>query len=467
MTMPMISYKATQCRSRDRRGRFRVALSVATLALLLAGCKESFLTVTDADNIDPSSLSDAAGLQARRNGALGDFVFAYAGGDNNDAQILTSGLMSDEWMHSGTFPTRAEVELRAIPNDNGTLASVYLFLHQARAALENTAELLEEHSADPTGDERISEMLAYAGFTYIAFGENYCSGVPFSKLTTEGQLELGSPETTEQVFNRAIARFDAALAHGAIASDIADMARVGKGRALLNLGQYDAAAAAVAGIADDFAKLVEHSENTVAERNQIVQFNQIERRWSVGDNEGINGLDFRSANDPRIQWSLSVGDAFDQSFPDFYRFNNYTTRSDPIAFVTGIEARLIEAEAMLQAGNDAGWLAALNALRANFATLAGIVRGDASGTLSPLAMPGSAAGREDLQFRERAFWLYSTGHRLGDLRRLIRQYGRGAETVFPTGVSFKGPVYGTDVNLPIPQEEENNGNFTGCLDRGA
>ncbi len=25
---------------------------------------------------------------------------------------LTSGLMSDEWMHSGTFPTRAEVEQR-------------------------------------------------------------------------------------------------------------------------------------------------------------------------------------------------------------------------------------------------------------------------------------------------------------------------------------------------------------------
>ncbi len=461
MTMPMTLY---------HRGRFRVALRVATLALLLAGCKESFLTVSDGDNIDPGSLNDEAGLQARRNGALGDFVWAYAGGDDNDgtgAQLLMSGLMTDEWMHSGTFTTRAEVELRAVPNDNGTLASVYLFLHQARAALENTAELLEEHSADPTGDERISEMLAFAGFTYIAFGENYCSGVPFSKLTTEGQLELGSPETTEQVFNRAIARFDAALAHGAITPDIADMARVGKGRALLNLAQYNAAAAAVAGVADDFAQLVEHSENTEAERNSIVQFNQIERRWSVGDNEGINGLDFRSANDPRIQWSLSVGDAFDQSFPDFYRFNNYTTRSDPIAFVTGIEARLIEAEAMLQAGNDAGWLAALNSLRANFATLVGIVRGDASGTLSPLAMPGSAAGREDLQFRERAFWLYATGHRLGDLRRLIRQYGRGAETVFPTGASFKGPVYGTDVNLPIPQEEENNGNFTGCLDRGA
>jgi hypothetical protein len=70
-------------------------------------------------------------------------------------------------------------------------------------------------------------------------------------------------------------------------------------------------------------------------------------------------------------------------------------------------------------------------------------------------------------FRERAFWLFGTGHRLGDLRRLVRQYGRGSETVFPTGNYFKGGLYGTDVNIPVPFEERNNPNFTGCLDRGA
>ena len=30
----------------------------------------------------------------------------------------------------------------------------------------------------------------------------------------------------------------------------------------------------------------------------------------------------------------------------------------------------------------------------------------------------------DLLFSERAFWMFATGHRLGDMRRLIRQYGR-------------------------------------------
>ena len=46
-------------------------------------------------------------------------------------------------------------------------------------------------------------------------------------------------------------------------------------------------------------------------------------------------------------------------------------------------------------------------------------------TLAALADPGTPAAREDLMFRERAFWLFGTGHRLGDMRRMIRQYGRG------------------------------------------
>jgi hypothetical protein len=73
----------------------------------------------------------------------------------------------------------------------------------------------------------------------------------------------------------------------------------------------------------------------------------------------------------------------------------------------------------------------------------------------------------DQLFSERAFWMFATGHRLGDMRRLIRQYGRAAETVFPGGVYLKGGNYGADVNLPMPQEEGNNPNFAGCIDRNA
>jgi hypothetical protein len=77
----------------------------------------------------------------------------------------------------------------------------------------------------------------------------------------------------------------------------------------------------------------------------------------------------------------------------------------------------------------------------------------------------------DLVFRERAFWLFSTGHRTGDLRRLVRHYGRTPATVFPTGAWHKGGNYGADVTMPIPQAEQNNPNVgsgnEACIDRNA
>jgi hypothetical protein len=87
--------------------------------------------------------------------------------------------------------------------------------------------------------------------------------------------------------------------------------------------------------------------------------------------------------------------------------------------------------------------------------------------LTPLADPGTPDARLDLIMRERAFWMFGTGHRLGDLRRLVRVYQRPAETVFPTGAYPKGGSYGPAVNLPVSVAELNNPKFTQCTDRDA
>ena len=63
--------------------------------------------------------------------------------------------------------------------------------------------------------------------------------------------------------------------------------------------------------------------------------------------------------------------------------------------------------------------------------------------------------------------MYLTSHRLGDMRRLIRQYGDSAEKVFPTGTTDIGKTYGTSVNFEIPAQELVNPNFHGCLNIGA
>ena len=136
--------------------------------------------------------------------------------------------------------------------------------------------------------------------------------------------------------------------------------------------------------------------------------------------------------------------------PNFQQ--KYTDRTSNIPLATGVEARLIEAEAQLVT-NPAAALATLNALRA---TVPG---------LQPLVLDLTVDGREDQLFAERAFWLFATGHRLGDLRRLLTQYGRPYETVFPTGAYFKGGLeYEVMANLPIPVDERNNPNFAACAD---
>ncbi len=121
---------------------------------------------------------------------------------------------------------------------------------------------------------------------------------------------------------------------------------------------------------------------------------------------------------------------------------------------------MIEAEASLQSNpNDVTtFLGKINDARSQFTGLS---------ALPVDSVPASFDGKVDLLFRERAFDLWLTAHRLGDLRRLIRQYGRAADSVFPHGPFFKGGDYGTDVNFPVPQDETNNPKFKGCLDRNA
>ncbi|MGH7718175.1 MAG: hypothetical protein ACREON_04945, partial [Gemmatimonadaceae bacterium] len=141
----------------------------------------------------------------------------------------------------------------------------------------------------------------------------------------------------------------------------------------------------------------------------------------------------------------------------------------PVIVASGVEARLIEAEGALQAGNTALFLSLLNGPRANAAVRAryGIT---SPAALPPLVLPATRAEQENLLFRERAFWLFLTGHRLGDLRRLARPvsdggYGRPVESVFPTGAYKTGQTYGPEVTFAPDQREQLNPNFAGCLDR--
>lgn len=450
--------------SRRARRILPGASSAVLVALLVSACGVSdVLAVQDPDVATQANTDNAAALPALFAGAIGEFHAAYGGtGDNNESsgQIGYSGMLDDEVRSSDTFPTREEIDARQTQLINGSNEATFIDLSRARALADLAVRRYAEFA--PT-DPAVAHMYNLAGLTRIMFAENYCSGVPFSTAEDNGTLDFGDPETTDQILQDAIAKLDSGAQFAGASDDDKAIAAVSKGRALLDQGQFTEAAAAVADVPDNFFFADESSDNTTGQVNGLFQFFQLTRRLSIPDREGTNGLPFitdgdvdGTVKDPRIGNQDTDSRGFDGQTELVVQLK-YQSRSDSLPVATGIEARLIEAEAALQASDMTTMLAKLNAARAQFSGL---------GALTTDSIPAGPNGAVLLLFRERAYDMWLTSHRLGDLRRMIRQYGFTSEQVFPTGIREKtGLPYGPDVNLPIPQVETNNPKFTGCLDR--
>jgi hypothetical protein len=456
--------------------RRRTCNALAALAMILAaGCStDEVLSVQDPDVVRPGSLNDPANLPVLLTSAYAEVLAGYNGG-TFEGIVNYSGLLADEFIQTESFPTRFEVDTRNMLVGNTSLRDIFRELSRGRAAAERAARKYVELE-QPNALGR-AEALMLAGFAYVFFGENYCSGVPFSTLNDDESITYGAPQTTQEIFGIAVAKFDTAItvatAVGATGARIVTASRIGRGRALLDLARFADAATAVAGIPADFAFQLQHSDNSARQNNGVWALSINGGRWGVSEREGVNGLPFRTQQDVRVASrprSINNGNGFDGG--PMFESRKYPARNTSVTLADGVEAELIRAEAQLQAGDVSGMLATLNGLRSNAAVMT--ARGY-TGTLAALTDPGTASGRQDLLFRERAYWLFLTAHRLGDMRRLVRQYGRSVESVFPTGSyasNGRTTIYGTDTSFPIPVEELNNPevetgppNLKGCLSR--
>jgi hypothetical protein len=463
------------------RDRWLTPARLATfglLALFLACNSQDLLTVTDPDVARPDALQGAGALPAQRAGAVGNFGVAYNGGAADVEQVHLSALLSDEFINTETFPTRIEIDQRAMTLPNTSLIGTFFDLTRARSfadlAIDNY-RLSAKTAGDSAG---FPEVLSLSGLSYILFAENYCGGVPVSKQNADGSFTFGPAESTNTLLDSAISKFNQALAvpqATILTATFKQLAQVGKGRALLDQGKYPEAALAVAGVLTTFQYNYTHSETTPRQNNGTWSLTSSVARFGEADAEAGIGLPYQSDGnlkkttglvDPRVADSVANragqgNKGFDGTTVQWVQAK-YPLRSSVVTIADGVEARLIEAEASLNAGDAAGALTTLNALRSNAALLA--LRGYGATSLPPLTLQATAAAQQDQLFKERAYWLYLTSHRLGDLRRLIRQYGRPVNTVFPNGAYFKGGLYGTDVNVPVPFQEQNNPQYdkTAC-----
>ena len=459
-----------------RARRTAAVIAIATLPVVGCTSVEDALFVTDPDIINPADVQSAAGANAVRIGALTRLNQATSGQNtaNTESLFLLGGLFADEWNNGDSFIARQEVDQRVITIQNNFLTDANRALHRARLAAQLATDRFRVYN--PTGPAaELAEMYLVQSYVENILAEHYCNGIIISSVA-DGETIYGDPITVNETLDIALAHADSGLAliTGNTAADtrIRNALRVVRGRILLNMNRQADAAAAVGGatpVPTNFAYQMLHAVATSQTQNQMWNFNNNARRYSVSTGEGGNGLNFATANDPRLP-TCQGGDAVcrplgvtsatrDDLTGPMWVQRIWTTRDAPVTIIGGIEARLIEAEAQLKAGQTAASLATLNTARA---TVTG---------LAPLTDPGTEAGRIDQLFRERAFWMFSTGHRVGDLRRLIRQYGRAANTVFPVGAWHKAGNYGGDVTIPLPLAEQNNPNLptsaSTCIDRVA
>ena len=462
-------------------------LSGAVALLIAAACStETLLEVDDPDLIDPTDVQSLEGALGLRTGALGRFRSITAGAEST---WLFGGLLADEWSTSSTFVQNDETDQRRIQTNNSSVTGMFRNLARVRTATNQAISTLKEFA--PTNTADIAEMYFARGFAEMQLAQDFCNGIPLTEVRSDTTI-YGVPLPVADVFERAIASYDSGLA--VVEMDTTGSAsvlfvkralRIGKARALLGVARYAEANTVLRGasgtdtIPTSFA--YQHTFVATSGQNTIWAQGASSRRYTVGDSlEGNarnllvrNAIPFFSARDTRLPVSYRVTtNSKDPSLRDTTKsqdgltFSRTTTlygRFTSVDVVNGIDARLVEAEAALQADDATRMFRILNQLRASPPKL-----GEVQPAARPaLVDPGTFEARVDLLFREKAFWTFSRGQRLGDLRRLIRQYGRAPENTFPEGQHYKGGTYGSDVNLPVPEDEKNNPNFKGCLDRNA
>ncbi|HEV7704968.1 MAG TPA: hypothetical protein VGO46_11785 [Gemmatimonadaceae bacterium] len=469
--------KTTEARvSESRRGRRRLIVGVALLTLVatLPSCHDLLNPQLPAGTQDPGTFDNENGAIARYNTAVADawdaFVqYARTSGTFADelhvAAVPPAGVLGDPF-DERILPEISSSSIHSAASDSA--GRIYSSIQRSRGSDEEAIGALAKFATDKPTSLR-GELYAYTAYDEIEMAELFCSGIPLSTLDFEGDFTYKAGSPSVDVYQHAIDLLDTARTLGADNSDIVNLAAVGTGRALLALGRYSDAAQAVANVPDDFrfTHLI-HWQGTVQDVGGI---EPLFAHVTVANDEGQNGLNFLTSNDPRSSSHQTGTSATGQAIftPDAY------IGITPLVLASGVEARLIQAEAALQAP-AASWITMLNTLRTD-GTFDTQVNGGETDTLwhagtggvaglAPLADPGQMDAQVDLLFRERAFWLLITGHRQGDLRRLIRQYHRRQEHVFPTGF-YQGALaaYGTDVTAPIPPAERLNPLFTGCLNR--
>ncbi len=272
----------------------------------------------------------------------------------------------------------------------------------ARWVAEEAARRLIEVGIDAN---LLAEAHLWAGYSNRFNGENFCEAV----------IDGGAAEPHTVYFQRAEAAFTNALAV-ATDGDLQLAARAGRATVYMSLGNWSAAVADAQAIPESFEFKALYSAEEGPQYNAIyfAVANEPYRGHSVW-NTPFDQY-FIDTGDPRTPW------AEDPDFPNGpverqccglvpWKFQlKYVERGDDIDLADGREMKLIQAEALLVAGDWQGAMQFINDLRAS-------VTSQTTGQpLDPWVATDPTEAWTNFR-RERGIELWLEGRRMNDLRR--------------------------------------------------
>ncbi len=402
-------------------------------AAILAGCSvfDGLLEVESVDQVLAVDLEQPANAELLVNSAVTDFNCALSN------YALAGGIVADEvaWGDNNSF----DFERRTFTTLGGTYATsqcstgaggnigVYTSLSTARFTNARSHQLLSEWTdADvPRRAILLATTTVHEAYSILLLGEGMCSLA----------IDTGPELSRAQAWAIAEEKFTIAIQEATAAGrqDLLNLARLGRARTRLNLGRAGDAATDAATIPEGFVWNATFGGANWRSRNQLHQWMNIESRAAVDSffwNARTNG-----EPDPRVSLTNTGKTTLNGNqlvVPD-----KYASPTSPMAVARWEEARLIMAEARLEAGDLTGVIEIIDDLRARVG-------------LDPFDGAGEAAVRAAL-YEERSRELFLESHRLGDLIRLDLPFRPAAGTPFRQGGS-----YGSMTCFPLPDIERRN-----------
>ncbi|MBI4541175.1 MAG: RagB/SusD family nutrient uptake outer membrane protein [Gemmatimonadetes bacterium] len=396
-----------------------LALAVATM--MAAGCK-GLLDVELPGAIEEKALEGTRSVNLFVNSMIGAYECAFTN------YVSIAGAVSDELYSSGTQQVDTQYDQLVFTADYASMATdlcesvggLYTPLSQARYLADEATRRLEAASdAEVANRTRLlATTRAYAGYSYVLFGEGFCSAA----------FDEGPELQPKQVLEIAEQRFTTALGLARTAGDteIEILARLGRARARLGLGNRSGAAEDARLVPKGYAKWVTREQGILVRQNKVYFMNNLERRNSVA--REFWDLKWQGVPDPRVKLVHSNTLASDGITP-LVTQTKYTSLAAPLPLATYDEAQLIVAEAV-------GGQTAVNIINELHAAVG----------LPPFTGTGDEIAKQVIEERRRELFL--EGHRLGDLLRL--------KLPFPSGQPFTGRFYGKSTCFPLPNVERNN-----------